>query len=172
VVFFVEHEMTLYSYIGPAAVRARAEHEPAGRTIARPEDLAEWLRGEPEALRGGATLVVDAAGALRVAPRRSEHVACAGGQPVRAAGELRFELRDGAPVVAEASNQSTGYAPEPLSWSALAAALHALVIAHPGGDTTAFEFRRCPRCAQLNVVKEAWFHCAVCDADLPLRWNL
>jgi hypothetical protein len=59
----------------------------------------------------------------RPAPRarRSEHVVCAGGGLVRAAGELRFELRHGSVVVAEASNQSTGYCPEPQSWTARAA---------------------------------------------------
>jgi hypothetical protein len=164
--------MRLYRYIGPEAVRERAKHEAAGRIIASREDLAEWLQGNAEAFGEGATFVIDADGALRLAPRRSEHVGCAAGGPVRAAGELRFELSRGSVVVAEASNQSTGYGPEPQSWTALAAALDALSIDHPGGYTMAFEFRRCPQCSQLNVIKDAWFHCDACNADLPLRWNL
>jgi hypothetical protein len=96
--------MTLYRYIGPDAIRVRAKQEPAGRIITSQEDLAEWLQGNAEAFREGATFVIDADGALRLAPRRSEHVACAGGGPVHAAGELRFARRDGASVVAEASN--------------------------------------------------------------------
>jgi hypothetical protein len=164
--------MTLYRYIGPDAIRERAVQEPAGRIITRREDLAEWLQGNAEAFDEGATFVIDVDGALRLAPRRSEHVTCASGAPVRAAGELRFCLRQGVAVVAEASNQSTGYAPEPQSWTALAAALDALGIEHPDAYTTAFEFRRCPQCRQLNVVKEAWFYCDACSAELPLRWNL
>jgi hypothetical protein len=164
--------MTLYRYIGPAAIRERAAQEPAGTIIASRDRLAAWLRGHPEALREGATFVVDVEGALRLAPRRSEHVACAGGGPVRAAGELRFEMRAESAAVVEASNQSTGYAPEPQSWTALRAALDALGIEHPGGYTTAFEFRRCPRCAQLNVVKDGWFYCDACSGQLPLVWNV
>src|SRR6266542_3004531 len=56
-------------------------------------------------------------------PRRSEHVDCAAGQPVRAAGEVLF-ARDGTGwSVSEISNQSTGYCPDPDSWPALAMAL-------------------------------------------------
>jgi hypothetical protein len=162
----------LYRYIGPDAIRARATQEPPGRVITGREELADWLHGHPEAFREGATFVIDDQGALRLAPRRTEHVACAGGGPVRAAGELRFELRQGSAAVVEASNQSTGYAPGPHSWRALAAALDALGIEHPRGYTTAFEFRRCPRCDQLNVIKEGWFYCGACNARLPLESNL
>jgi hypothetical protein len=164
--------MALYRYIGPSSVRERAASDPPGHVVARREELDAWLGEHSEALREAATFVVDAAGALRLAPRRSEHVACAGGGPVQAAGELRFERRAGVLVVAEASNQSTGYAPEPSSWAALAAALDAIGIAHPDGYTSAFEFRRCERCGQLNVVKDGWLRCDACDADLPEHWNL
>jgi hypothetical protein len=70
------------------------------------------------------------------------------------------------------TNQSTGYCPEPESWPAVAAALDRIPLPHPGGFTPSFIFRRCPACVQLNVVKEGDFTCAVCGADLPLRWNL
>jgi hypothetical protein len=164
--------MTLYRYIGPDAIRERATQEPTGAIVTRGEDLANWLHGHPEALDEGATFVIDVEGVLRLAPRRSEHVACAGGGLVQAAGELRFELRHGSAVVMEASNQSTGYAPEPESWSALAVALDALGVEHPGRYTIAFEFRRCPSCAQLNVVKDGWFYCDTCDAQLPVERNV
>jgi hypothetical protein len=33
-------------------------------------------------------------------------------------------------------------------------------------------FRRCPRCAELNVVKEEFFVCVFCESDLPAVWNI
>lgn len=115
--------------------------------------------------------MIDPAGCLRLADRRSEHVACAGGGYVLSAGEL-FLRRDGeADEVIEASNQSTGYCPEPESWPAVAAALDRLGVVHPGRFTTAVTFRRCERCAQRNLVKDGWFVCGVCGADLPAAWN-
>jgi hypothetical protein len=164
--------MRLYSYIGPSAVRERAAGDPPGRAISSREDLEAFVGEHPDALLEAATFVVDAEGTLRLASRRSEHVACAGGGPVRAAGELQFERRGDALVVAEASNQSTGFAPEPASWDAVAVALDQVGIAHPGGYTSAFEFRRCDECRQLNVVKDGWLRCDACDAQLPERWNL
>ena len=32
-------------------------------------------------------------------------------------------------------------------------------------------FRRCPKCGATNVVKDGWFECAVCRAELPSEWN-
>ena len=29
----------------------------------------------------------------------------------------------------------------------------------------------CPRCGERNVVKDGWFVCGVCGADLPAGWN-
>jgi hypothetical protein len=126
-----------------------------------------------DATSEGCTFVVDRGGTLRLAPRRSEHVACAGGQPVLAAGELRLTVAaSGALSVHTITNQSTGYCPEPECWPAVAAALVSAGIAPPAGFTHAFIFRRCEACAQINIVKEAWFVCASCDGELPLTWNL
>jgi hypothetical protein len=127
-----------------------------------------WLAGCPEATSEGATYVVDERGALRVAPRRSEHLDCAGGGGVLAAGEMRFS-RVG--VVVEVSNQSTGYCPDPDCWPAVAAALGAAGVPAPAGFTRRFVFRRCPACGQINLVKEDWYVCAACDAELPRAWN-
>lgn len=118
-----------------------------------------------------ATYVVDLAGRLCLADRHSEHVACAGGEPVLAAGELVLRVVRGAVVVEEVTNQSTGYCPEPESWPAVTAALETAGIASPEGYTTEFSFRRCPRCAQINVVKDLVFECAVCGSGLPVAWN-
>ena len=57
------------------------------------------------------TFVVDLEGVLRLAPRRSEHVACAGGRPVLSAGEVSFERGPDGWEVTSATNQSTGYCP-------------------------------------------------------------
>jgi hypothetical protein len=52
-------------------------------------------------------------------------------------------------------------------WPAVAAA----AIPAPSSFTHAFRFRRCAACMQINVVKEDWFVCASCDAELPRSWN-
>jgi hypothetical protein len=134
--------------------------------------VVTWLAANPDAETEGATFVVDPAGVLRIAPRRSEHVACAGGGAVLAAGEIRFaRLAGGRVEVVEVSNQSTGYCPDPDCWPAVAAALAAAGIRAPTGFTSACVFRRCGACGQTNLVKEAWFVCATCDAELPATWN-
>jgi hypothetical protein len=163
--------MPLYRYVGPTAIRDLPRGE-AGTCIRSPADLARWLHTEPEALRAPATFVVDADGLLRLAPCRTEHIDCAAGDPVRAAGEVRFarSSRDGF-VVVEITNQSTGYCPDPDCWPAVHTALNSAGIAAPPGFTSEFLFRKCPQCAQTNLVKEEDFTCAVCDAVLPPRWN-
>jgi hypothetical protein len=65
------------------------------------------------------------------------------------------------PVVVAASNQSTGYCPEPASWTAVAAALDSLGVVDPGGFTDEFEFRRCPSSRAPNLVKDDWYVCAL-----------
>jgi hypothetical protein len=44
-------------------------------------------------------------------------------------------------------------------------------IAHPGRFTTEVVFRRCEKCRERNVVKDGWFRCGVCGAELPGEWN-
>ena len=162
----------LYAYVGPSSVRDAALVDPAGVTIGDRDELANWMRSqtdwEDDTLT--ATFVVLEDHTLRVAPRRSEHVACALGADVRAAGELRF-VADPQPHVVAASNQSTGYCPEPTCWAALQKALVAAGIDHPGRFTSEYVFRKCPKCGERNLVKDGWFVCALCDADLPERWN-
>jgi DNA-directed RNA polymerase subunit RPC12/RpoP len=150
----------VYRYVGPEHIRAAAATAPAGVPIRSRADLAAFPDHE-------ATYVVGTDGTLRIAPRRSEHVACAGGGGVLAAGEL---FLDG-DRVAEASNLSTGYCPEPSCWAALAAALDAAGIARPNALTYAFDFRRCTACGERNLVKDGDYTCAVCGADLPASWN-
>lgn len=165
----------LYQYVGPRAVLDRAGHVPAGVRIASAADLLGWVRatGQRPNTAGliPATFVVDADGHLLVADRASEHVACSGQRAVRSAGEMFFRVAGGGVAVEEVSNQSTGFCPRPSSWAAVAAALDRIGLPHPGRFTTPVEFRRCPACGQRNVVRDGWFACAVCGADLPAEWN-
>ncbi|WP_330350613.1 hypothetical protein [Streptomyces sp. NBC_00582] len=101
------------------------------------------------------TYVVGLDGRLRPAPRRSEHVACASGEDVLGAGEISFRRGRRGWEVHEVGNQSTGYCPDPGCWPAVALALHRAGIARPVGFTQALVFRRCERCREINVVREA-----------------
>jgi hypothetical protein len=165
----------LYDYVGPAEIKARAAGRPAGTRISSAADLLAWVprTGEHPGPDGlvPATFVVDAGGNLLVADRRSEHVACAGGGPVLPAGEMFLRVEGHRVEVAEASNQSTGFCPEPDSWPAVAAALDRIGVPHPGRFTTAVVFRLCEKCGERNVVKDGWFVCGVCGAELSAGWN-
>jgi hypothetical protein len=167
--------LKLYHYVGPESIRSRAGHGPPGVKIDCALDLQEWLhRNEQRANRIGqfvVTFVVDAAGFLRVADRGSEHVACAGGGSVLSAGEMFLLATDSGVRVEEVTNQSTGYCPEPESWPAVASSLDRIGISHPGRFTLEIVFRRCPTCGERNIVKDAWFVCGLCGADLPSAWN-
>jgi hypothetical protein len=158
--------MRRYAYVGPEEIRRAVVSSTArGAEIRTALDLAPFTTGEP------LTYIVGVDGVLCVADRRSEHVACAGGGKVLSAGELTAVRRGGGYAVTEISNQSTGYCPEPESWPAVAAALDAAGILHPGHFTFEAVFRRCQQCGERNLVKESWFCCAICGRDLPAEWN-
>ena len=165
----------LYPYVGPPEIKARVAGRPAGTAISAAADLLAWVRGTgrdagPDGLVA-ATFVIDAGGRLLLADRRSEHVACAGGGPVLSAGEMFFGVSEDGVEVGEVSNQSMGFCPEPESWPAVAAALDRVGVAHPARFTVEIVFRRCMACGERNVVKDGWFVCGVCGADLPAGWN-
>lgn len=170
----MESRSRRYAYVGPERIRAAAAGAAPGTAIRSREELGRWVQAHAGDIEGGAvipaTFVVTAAGELRLAPRRSEHVACASGAEVLSAGELFITAR-GEPRVLEASNLSTGYCPEPSSWRAVAEALDRAGIAHPGRFTSEMVFRRCPACAERNLVKDGFFACALCGAELPSTWN-
>lgn len=160
--------MRAYTYVGPEEIRQRVA--PAGLTITSLAELRAWVAANEADREHGtvpATFTVIVDGTLRIAPRRSEHVACASGGPVLAAGELFLTSRG----VDGASNQSTGFCPEPACWVALAAALDRAGIPHPGRFTTEVIFRRCPDCGERNLIKDDWYTCAICEAELPRTWN-
>ena len=130
-----------------------------GRAVLAREDIPE--ADEPF------TFVIDVEGILLLAPRRSEHVACAGGRPVLSAGEITFGRAAGGWEVTSVTNQSTGYCPEGNSWPVVAVALDWIGVPHPGQFTDEFTFRRCPQCGERNLVRDGDFTCALCDAELP-----
>lgn len=162
-----------YRYVGPGDLRASIRPDTAGRRIDTEADFHTWADE-----RTGAewtepfTFVISLEGSLLLAPRRSEHVACAGGAPVLSAGEISFRFRGDRWIVYEISNQSTGYCPDPASWPVVATALDRAHLEHPGRFTHEIVFRRCPACRELNIVREDDFACVFCDAELPDSWNV
>ncbi|MFE9404071.1 hypothetical protein ACFYNY_20155 [Streptomyces sp. NPDC006530] len=162
-----------YRYVGPPDLRALVRLEAEGRRILSASDFNDWVSGLAVVeLAEPFTFVIDSAGVLRLAPRRSEHVVCAGGGPVLGAGEMTFREESGQWVVGEVSNQSTGFCPDVSSWPAVAKALDAAGIERPSGFTHEVVFRRCPACGQLNIVREEDFICVFCDEELPQEWNV
>jgi hypothetical protein len=150
--------MRTYAYLG----RDRVEAGVTGAHIRSREDLRRFIdTTEHEAHGMIATFVVLHDG-LHLAPRRSEHVRCAGGGEVLSAGEMTFE----GDALVEVTNLSTGYCPDPESWAAVASALDLAGIEHPGSFTHAFVFRICSACGQRNLIKDDVYECAVCNAEL------
>jgi hypothetical protein len=80
-----------YRYVGPADVRSAALRGDEGYLVRSLDDFGHWLAAvSGRDLAEPFTYVVDVDGVLRLAPRRSEHVACAGGGEVLGAGEVTF----------------------------------------------------------------------------------
>jgi hypothetical protein len=162
-----------HRYVGPAELLTAVRPGAEGRVVRSAGDLNAWLAGrEKDELAEPFTFVVDLDGLLRLTPRRSEHVACAGGADVLGAGEMGFERAAGLWVVREVSNQSTGYCPHLDSWLAVARALDLAGIGRPPGFTHAVVFRRCETCREINIVREDDFVCVFCGSDLPVDWNV
>lgn len=166
--------MKIYKYVGPKGLMGLVKAEHRGQAIQSPTDVIAWARRTAQDLTDEivATFVIMVDNTLRIADRHSEHVVCASGEPVLSAGEMAFDIRGETATVIWATNQSTGYCPEPTSWPAVEAALDAAAIDHPGAFSDAFSFRYCTACKSINVIKESWYYCSVCNAPLPHEWNL
>ncbi|MFF1511544.1 hypothetical protein [Streptomyces sp. NPDC058326] len=159
--------------MGPAELKELVRAGSEGRSIRSAEDFGEWVSAQTlDELAEPFTFVVDGGGVLRLAPRRSEHVVCAGGEEVLSAGEMSFREESGRWVVEEVSNQSTGYCPDVRSWPAVAEALDGIGIRRPSGFTHGVVFRRCHSCREPNIVRENDFVCVFCGKDLPQEWNV
>jgi hypothetical protein len=162
-----------YRYVGPPELRATVQPGSGGTRIGSATEFADWIAGRAAAeLAEPFTFVVDVDGVLRLAPWRSEHVACAGGADVLSAGEIGFVRAGRRWVVSEVSNQSTGYCPDVTSWPAVARALEAAGLERPAGFTHEVVFRRCPGCQERNVVRDDDFVCVFCGSELPATWNV
>jgi hypothetical protein len=163
-----------YEYVGPPEVKGAAEGKEPGDLVLRANDVRAWaLRTDQRPDGEGlirATYTIGAEGDLRVADYGCEHVACASGGPVLAAGVAWFEVAPLSVTVVRIDNYSTGFCPEPTCWAAVERVLDAAGIGRPSRFSKALLFRRC-RCGQRNVVKDDHFVCALCDADLPAEWN-
>ncbi|MET8601961.1 hypothetical protein ABZV92_00235 [Streptomyces rubiginosohelvolus] len=162
-----------YRYVGPADLKAAVRPGSGGHRIGSADDFAHWIaeRTAGELLEPF-TFVVGTDGMLRLAPRRSEHVACADGEHVLSAGEISFTREADRWVVDEVSNQSTGYCPDVVSWPAVAHALDAIELGRPPHFTHQVVFRRCPGCQECTFVREDDFVCVFCGSDLPKAWNI
>jgi hypothetical protein len=139
----------LYPYVGRAELREPGR-EPSCIAIALQAMLAAWLdgRGRDE-LAEPFTFTASANGDLLLAPRRSEHVHCAGGRsswPSAKSLSAKTGRRGGpspSPIIPPATH-STGDCPAPESRPAAAAALDRAGIARPPGYYPVVVFRRCP----------------------------
>jgi hypothetical protein len=157
-----------FKYVGPSKVLADSRGAPMGTSIVSHATLVAWLNTHGADDARWATYVVSVAGVLLIAPRRSEHVACAGGEPVLAAGEIRFDPMGS---ILEVSNNSTGYCPREDCWEAVRSALEHAGLSTPDGLTSVMVFRRCTHCGERNIVKDDWYFCAMCNTALPTAWN-
>lgn len=166
----------MYFYVGNKSIQKGVSNYPSGTPIKSQLDLVRWISRnylqQPDSSPYiTATFVIDRSGYLRLAPRHSEHVACAGNQPVLSAGEITFLKVADRYEVTEISNQSTGYCPEPESYYYVQQALNKIPITSPDRFTSEFIFRLCNYCEQINIVKDNWFLCGVCNRELPTGWN-
>ncbi|MER6996961.1 hypothetical protein [Streptomyces sp. NPDC000410] len=167
------HAPRRYEYVGDPGILAAVQPGSEGRVIRTAADIDTWMpERDSDEPAEPFTYVVDVAGHLRLAPRRSEHVACAGRGWVLGAGEISFRRQGIGWAVTEISNQSTGYCPDLASWPAVAEALDHAGLIRPDGFTHEFVFRRCEDCGELNVVREDDFVCVFCGEDLPRHWNV
>ena len=162
--------MRPYPYVGPAHILERVAGMPHGTSVRSAADAIAWLKAR-KLTEEIVTFTVGLDASLRIADRASEHVACAGFQPVLAAGELLLELSGAVVSVTWITNQSTGFCPEPSSWAAVDESLTTAAVHHPPMFSVAYEFRRCTECSTINIVKDHELTCG-CGAPLAETWNL
>ncbi len=162
--------MKAYQYIGPIEILDRIDRESLGQAISSSKDLIDWLERMVYAQDFVTlTYIVDQEGSLRIAPRETEHVACAGGNSVLAAGELTVEFIGNEVSVAEITNLSTGYCPSPSCWPAAKLALKKTDIQFPDYFTSSYIFGICDNCGNRQVIKDDVYDCYNCGETLTSR---
>jgi hypothetical protein len=165
--------MREYKYVGPREILGLVGKSLDRCLIQHETDISSWMEKTHQYPNSEGkvtvTFIIDIKGNLWIADRRSEHVVCAVGGPVLSAGEMTFQITK--IEVSEVTNQSTGFCPEPESWMSVANALDKIGLVHPNDFTTHFHFRRCDNCDAINIVKENWYVCSACDAELDRAWN-
>jgi hypothetical protein len=161
-----------YRYVGPKDLLVLAASDVARCQPRDGAELLAWLREQGLAAPVTLTYVVTLDGALRVSPRHAEHVACARGESVLAAGEIALGVLQGRLHVRTVTNQSTGYCPEPSCFPEVASALRRVGLEPPTEIAHEFVFRRCKSCEAIAIVKDDDYECASCGAELPRTWNL
>jgi hypothetical protein len=141
----------VYRYVGPQQIKDRAAGQPTGTEITQPTDVAAFAMRSGESVACGGTLaatfVINCAERLLLADRRSEHVACAGGSEVLAAGEIFFRFHRDGVRVDEISNQSTGFCHEPESWEVVERSLVASGWTTPAASQPCASFESVPPAA-------------------------
>jgi hypothetical protein len=169
------HSMRQYRYVGSSGIRQQLENPAYRVEVRNGKDVIEWIEEMDQVLDGDssvtATFVIDLEQRLWIADQHSEHVVCARGQEVLSAGEIMFAISGNSLEVVEVTNQSTGFCPEPESWQAVSDALNRAGIERPAEFTTAYLFRRCKACGTTNIIKDDWYVCGVCEAELSQEWN-
>ncbi|MFY0606404.1 MAG: hypothetical protein JXR10_06810 [Cyclobacteriaceae bacterium] len=162
--------MKSYQYVGPGEILDRIDRESLGQDILSAKALINWLKMMKYA-QGFVTLtyIVDQDGSLRIAPRESEHVACAGGNSVLAAGELIVDFIGNELSIAEITNLSTGYCPSPSCWPAVKLALEKTDIQFPDYFTNSYIFGICDNCGNRQVIKDDVYGCYNCGETLTSR---
>ncbi|MBI4852423.1 MAG: hypothetical protein HY819_11560 [Acidobacteria bacterium] len=165
----------LYKYLGKEENRVKSKIESGRQLLTNQEDVLNWLKknghkiGENKEIT--ATFIVDKEERMWIADRNSEHVLCAKGEDVLSAGEITFCLIKNKIMISGITNQSTGYCPEPDSWPCVSISLDKVGLQHPAFFTSVFLFRFCYHCSSINIIKDDWFFCSVCNSSLSEQWN-
>jgi hypothetical protein len=161
----------MYQYIGAKEILKQIDLEKIGKIISSPNDIKDWIINTQQICDNNneiiATFVIDLYENLRINDRRSEHVVCANGENVLSAGEITFEIKKNKIIsISQITNQSTGYCPSIKSWNFIEKVLKKIDIEFPDFFTTAFVFRICKNCGNINLIKDSFFVCMNCEKEL------
>lgn len=163
-----------YRFVGPKEIINRFAMDVPRQPLLSKADVLDWIKNTSQELDTAnqvvAKYIVDHDLCMWIADRNCEHVVCARGRAVLAAGEITFMLDGNWLHVTEISNQSTDYCPEPTCWTDVKKSLKNAGLSHPDKFTLKLDFRRCS-CGQINVIKDKLLECAVCGLRLPSEWN-